>query len=121
MVVIYAPTAGIFLNVFHVTNESVIVERCDAHSLSSEKKVSGIRELRDESDRDGMRVVVELRRGEVAKVILNNLYNYYKNMDLVPPKATISTISQGACGASIIGKTHISRRRRGNLSISRGV
>ena len=42
--------------------------------LVKEKKVSGIRELRDESDRDGMRVVVELRRGEVAKVILNNLY-----------------------------------------------
>ena len=41
--------------------------------LVKEKKVSGIRELRDESDRDGMRVVVELRRGEVAKVILNNL------------------------------------------------
>ncbi len=42
--------------------------------LVKEKKVRGIRELRDESDRDGMRVVVELRRGEVAKVILNNLY-----------------------------------------------
>ena len=42
--------------------------------LVKDKKVTGIRELRDESDRDGMRVVVELRRGEVAKVILNNLY-----------------------------------------------
>ena len=42
--------------------------------LVKDKKVTGIRELRDESDRDGMRVVVELRRGEVANVILNNLY-----------------------------------------------
>ena len=44
--------------------------------LVKDKKVTGIRELRDESDRDGMRVVVELRRGEVAKVILNNLYKF---------------------------------------------
>src|SRR5690606_6633550 len=34
----------------------------------------GISELRDESDKDGMRVVIELRRGEVAEVVLNNLY-----------------------------------------------
>lgn len=38
------------------------------------KKVEGITGLRDESDKDGMRIVVELRRGEVAEVILNNLY-----------------------------------------------
>ncbi len=39
-----------------------------------EKKIEGITELRDESDKDGMRVVIELRRGEVPEVILNNLY-----------------------------------------------
>ena len=44
--------------------------------LVKNKKITGIRELRDESDREGMRVVVELRRGEVAKVILNNLYKH---------------------------------------------
>ncbi len=44
--------------------------------LVKNKKITGIRELRDESDREGMRVVVELRRGEVANVILNNLYKY---------------------------------------------
>ena len=44
--------------------------------MVKDKKVTGIRELRDESDRDGMRVVVELRRGEVAEVILNNLYKF---------------------------------------------
>jgi DNA gyrase subunit A len=42
--------------------------------LVHEKKLEGITEIRDESDKDGMRVVVELRRGEVAEVILNNLY-----------------------------------------------
>jgi DNA gyrase subunit A len=42
--------------------------------LVKDKKLDGITELRDESDKDGMRVVIELRRGEVPEVILNNLY-----------------------------------------------
>ncbi len=42
--------------------------------LVKDKKISGIKELRDESDKDGMRMVIELRRGEVADVIINNLY-----------------------------------------------
>ncbi|MCI0400146.1 MAG: DNA gyrase subunit A [Gammaproteobacteria bacterium] len=44
--------------------------------LVKERKIEGIRELRDESDRDGMRIVIELRRGEVAEVVLNNLYQH---------------------------------------------
>lgn len=42
--------------------------------LVKDKKIEGITELRDESDKDGMRMVIELRRGEVAEVVLNNLY-----------------------------------------------
>lgn len=42
--------------------------------LVKEKKIEGIVGLRDESDKDGMRMVIELRRGEVPEVILNNLY-----------------------------------------------
>lgn len=42
--------------------------------LVKDKKLTGIRELRDESDKDGMRMVIELKRGEVGDVILNNLY-----------------------------------------------
>ena len=42
--------------------------------LVREKKLEGITELRDESDKDGMRVVFELRRGEVPEVVLNNLF-----------------------------------------------
>ena len=42
--------------------------------LVKEKKLEGITELRDESDKDGMRVFIELRRGEVPEVVLNNLY-----------------------------------------------
>ncbi|OOG25179.1 DNA gyrase subunit A [Thioalkalivibrio denitrificans] len=44
--------------------------------LVKEKKLEGISELRDESDKDGMRMVIELRRGEVPEVILNNLYQH---------------------------------------------
>jgi DNA gyrase subunit A len=44
--------------------------------LVKDKKIDGITELRDESDKDGMRVVIELRRGEVPEVILNNLYKH---------------------------------------------
>ena len=44
--------------------------------LVKEKRIEGISELRDESDKEGMRVVIELRRGEVAEVVLNNLYQH---------------------------------------------
>ncbi|MEJ8566669.1 DNA gyrase subunit A [Elongatibacter sediminis] len=44
--------------------------------LVKERRIEGITELRDESDKDGMRVVIELRRGEVPEVILNNLYKH---------------------------------------------
>ncbi len=44
--------------------------------LVKEKRIDGITELRDESDKDGMRMVVELRRGEVAEVVLNNLFQH---------------------------------------------
>jgi len=41
-----------------------------------EKRIEGISELRDESDKDGMRIVIELRRGENSDVVLNNLYKH---------------------------------------------
>ncbi len=44
--------------------------------LVNEKQLEGISEMRDESDRDGMRIVFELKRGEQAEVILNNLYKH---------------------------------------------
>lgn len=42
--------------------------------LVKDKRLEGISEIRDESDKDGLRVVIELRRGEVGEVVLNNLY-----------------------------------------------
>jgi DNA gyrase subunit A len=44
--------------------------------LVREKTIEGVSDLRDESDREGMRIVVELRRGEVPEVVLNNLYKH---------------------------------------------
>ncbi|MEJ2478927.1 MAG: DNA gyrase subunit A [Acidihalobacter sp.] len=44
--------------------------------LVKEKKLEGIAELRDESDKDGMRMVIELKRGEMPEVVLNNLYQH---------------------------------------------
>ena len=53
-------------------NKARLIERIA--ELVKEKKIEGISELRDESDKDGLRVVIELKRGEVGEVILNNLY-----------------------------------------------
>ena len=53
-------------------NKARLIERIA--DLVKEKHIEGITELRDESDKDGMRVVIELRRGEIGDVVLNNLY-----------------------------------------------
>ena len=54
------------------TNKARLVEKIAR--LVNDKKVEGISDLRDESDREGMRVVIELKRGEPSQVILNQLY-----------------------------------------------
>jgi DNA gyrase subunit A len=53
-------------------NKARLIEKIA--ELVKEKKVEGISALRDESDKDGMRIVIEVKRGEVGEVILNNLY-----------------------------------------------
>jgi len=53
-------------------NKSKLIERIA--ELVKEKKLEGITELRDESDKDGLRIVIELRKGEMGDVVLNNLY-----------------------------------------------
>ncbi len=53
-------------------NKARLIEHVAA--LANEKKIEGISDARDESDRDGMRIVFELKRGEQAEVVLNNLY-----------------------------------------------
>jgi DNA gyrase subunit A len=55
-------------------NKAKLIERIA--ELVREKTIDGISDLRDESDRDGMRIVIELKRGEVPEVILNNLYKH---------------------------------------------
>ena len=53
-------------------NKARLIEKIA--ELVKEKKIEGITELRDESDKDGMRIVIELRRNEVPEVVINNLF-----------------------------------------------
>ncbi|MCO4291301.1 DNA gyrase subunit A [Solitalea sp. MAHUQ-68] len=55
-------------------NKSAMIER--TAELINEKKIEGISEIRDESDREGMRVVYEVKREANANIVLNNLYKY---------------------------------------------
>ena len=58
----------------YTVNKARLVEKIA--ELVKDKKIEGITALRDESDKDGMRVVIELRRGELTEVMLNNLYTH---------------------------------------------
>jgi DNA gyrase subunit A len=56
----------------YTVNKARLIEKIA--ELVKEKKLEGISELRDESDKDGMRIFIEIKRGEAADVVLNNLY-----------------------------------------------
>ncbi len=60
-------------------NKKTLLERIA--ELVNEKKIEGISHLQDESDKSGMRVVIELKRGEVPEVVLNNLYKQTQLQD----------------------------------------
>ena len=66
--------ALIFTEIPYQVNKANLVEKIA--ELVREKKVEGISDLRDESDRDGMRIVVEIKRDAMADVVLNQLYRY---------------------------------------------
>ncbi|MBI3089599.1 MAG: DNA gyrase subunit A [Candidatus Tectomicrobia bacterium] len=66
--------AIIITEIPYQVNKAKLVERIA--ELVKEKKIDGVADLRDESDRSGMRVVIELRRDEVASVIINQLYKH---------------------------------------------
>jgi DNA gyrase subunit A len=55
-------------------NKARLIEKIA--ELVREKRIEGVSDIRDESDRDGIRIVLELKRGEVPQVILNNLYKH---------------------------------------------
>ncbi len=58
----------------YLVNKAKLVE--DTAHLISDKKIEGISDIRDESDRDGMRIVYELKKEAIAKVVINNLFKY---------------------------------------------
>ena len=62
----------VFTEVPYQTNKAKLIERIA--ELVRDKKIKGITEIRDESDKDGMRIAIDLRRGETAEVIVNNLF-----------------------------------------------
>jgi len=64
----------VFTELPYQVNKARVLEKIA--ELVKDKKVEGISGLRDESDKDGMRMVVDLKRGEVAEVVLNNLYQH---------------------------------------------
>ncbi|MGB5305613.1 MAG: DNA gyrase subunit A [Gammaproteobacteria bacterium] len=64
----------VFTELPYQVNKARLLEKIA--ELVKDKKVEGISGLRDESDKDGMRMVVDLKRGEVAEVVLNNLYQH---------------------------------------------
>jgi DNA gyrase subunit A len=67
-------TSIIVTEIPYQVNKAKLIERIA--DLVRDKVIEGISDLRDESDRDGMRIVIELKRGEVQEVILNNLYKH---------------------------------------------
>jgi DNA gyrase subunit A len=67
-------TSIIVTEIPYQVNKARLLEKIA--ELAREKTIEGISDLRDESDREGMRIVIELRRGEVPEVILNNLYKH---------------------------------------------
>lgn len=67
-------TSIVFTEIPYQVNKAKLIERIA--DLVREKIIEGISDLRDESDRDGMRIVVELKRGELPDVVLNNLYKH---------------------------------------------
>ena len=66
--------AIIFTEIPYQVNKAALIERIA--ELVREKKIEGVADLRDESDRDGMRIVVELKREAVADVVLNQLWRH---------------------------------------------
>ena len=66
--------ALIITEIPYQVNKSTLLEK--VAELVREKRVEGIAEMRDESDRDGMRIVIEIKRDAVADVVLNQLYRY---------------------------------------------
>lgn len=65
--------AIIFTEIPYTVNKATLITRIA--ELVRDKVIDGISEIRDESDRDGMRIVIELKRGAIAKVVLNQLFS----------------------------------------------
>jgi len=100
----------------YMVNKTRLIEAIAA--LARDKRVEGISDVRDESDRDGMRIVVDLKRDEVAEVILNNLYLHTQmktsfgiiNLAIVNGQPKVLTLA-GLMGEFIKFRKEVTTRR----------
>jgi DNA gyrase subunit A len=69
-------TSIVITEIPYQVNKATLI--AEIAQLALDKRIEGISNVRDESDRDGMRIVVELKRGELPDVVLNNLYKHTK-------------------------------------------
>ncbi len=84
----------------YMVNKARLIEKIA--ELSRDKKIEGIREIRDESDKDGVRVVIEMKSGQIPDVVLNNLFSQTQmqtvfginNVALVEGKPTLLSLRQ---------------------------
>ena len=63
----------------YMVNKARLIE--NIANLVKDKRIEGIHDLRDESDRDGMRIVIELKRDAIPQIVLNKLYSYTQLQD----------------------------------------
>ena len=73
-------TAIVVSEIPYQVNKSSLIENASP-SWCASKQVEGISDLRDESDRDGMRIVIELKREATPEVVLNHLYRFTADAD----------------------------------------
>ncbi len=124
-----APTAGrhqiVVTELPYQTNKAALVERIA--QLVKDKKITGISELRDESDRQGMRIVIELKREAQPRQVLNNLYKhtqmqsaFFVNMlALVAGQPRVISLKEALQHFIDFRRRVITRRSRFKLKVAR--
>ncbi len=108
------------------TNKAALVERIA--QLVKDKKITGISELRDESDRQGMRIVIELKREAQSQQVLNSLYKYtpmqsafFANMlALVSGQPRVISLKEALSHYIDFRRQVITRRSRFELKVAKG-
>ncbi len=125
-----APGAGrrqiVVTQLPYQTNKAALVEKIAG--LAKDKKITGISELRDESDRQGMRIVIELKREAQSQQVFNNLYKYtpmqsafFANMlALVSGQPRVISLKEALSCYIDFRRQVVTRRSRFELKVAKG-